>query len=102
MAVNVAENDVLSSPVQDDAQVEIHPRRPEPRIPGAGHTVQTQAGTGCVGLEVEGSGLRRPLLVIGQPGQAGGERVGYAELHTVKMLNSGHVESLKAAKRFQE
>jgi hypothetical protein len=36
---------------------------------------------GDAGLQVEGGGLGRPLLVVGKPGKAGGEGIGYAELH---------------------
>ena len=36
---------------------------------------------GNVGLQVEGCGFGRPLLVVGQLSEAGSERVGYAELH---------------------
>ena len=43
--------------------------------------MQAEGGMSNVGLEIEGGGLRRPLLVVGHPGEAGSERVGYAELH---------------------
>ena len=65
VAVNVAEDDVLSGPVQDDAQVEVHSRRPEVRVLGSGHAVQAEARMGDVGLQVKGGGLRCPLLVVG-------------------------------------
>ena len=37
---------------------------------------------GDVGLQVKGSGLSRPLLFVGESGEAGGEGVSYAELHS--------------------
>ena len=35
--------------------------------------VEAKAGMGYAGLQVEGGGLGRPLLVVGRPGKAGGE-----------------------------
>ena len=86
MAVHVAENDVIPGPVQDDAQVEVHPRRPEARVSGASHAVQAEAWKGDVGLQIESGGLRRPLLVIGQLGEACCEGVGYSELHNLTLI----------------
>ena len=80
VAAYVAEDDILPGPVQDDAQVQVHPGRPEIRIAGSGQAVQAEARLGKVGLKVEGGGLGRLLLLVGQPGEAGGERIGYAEL----------------------
>ena len=50
VAVHIAENDVLPGSVEDDAQVEVNPRRPKARIPGPGHAVQAEAGMGDIGL----------------------------------------------------
>ena len=67
--------------MQYDAQVAVHPSRPEIRVFRSSHTVQAEAWVGEVGLQVEGSGLGRPLLVVGESAEAGGECVGYTELH---------------------
>ena len=43
--------------------------------------MDAQAGLRRIGLQVKGGGLCRPLLLVGQPSEAGSEGVGYAELH---------------------
>ena len=86
VAVHIAEDDVLPGSVQDNAQVEVHPRRPEARVLGAGHTMQAEARMGDVGLQVKGSSLSRPLLLIGESGQADRECVSYAKLHSWRAI----------------
>ena len=81
MAIPVAWDDVFTVMVQNDAQVEVRPSRPEARVPGPVYAVQAEARVGDVGLQGKGRGLRRPLLLVGEPGEAGGESVSYAELH---------------------
>ena len=82
VAAYVAEDYVLPSPVQDDAQVQVDPGRPEIRIASV-PVIRCRLKTGVreVGLEVKGSGLSRPLMLVGKPCQAGCKGVGYAELH---------------------
>lgn len=45
--------------------------------------MHAQAGLGRIGLQVKGGGLDGPLLIIRQAAEAGGERVGDAELHEI-------------------
>ena len=81
VTAHVAEDDIVTVPVQDDAQVKVYPRRPEACVLGAGHPVQAEARVGDVGLQVKGGGLGRLLMFIGEPGEAGSEGVGYADVH---------------------
>ena len=82
VAAHVAEDGVLSGPVQDDAQVQVHASRPEVRVSRTGQPVQAEARVRQIGLQVEGGSFGRLLLLVREPGQAGSERIGYAELHT--------------------
>ena len=95
VAVHIAENDVLPGAVQYDTQIKVHPGRPKAKVLGAGHTVQAEARIGDVGLQVKSSGLSRPLLFVGEAGEAGSERVGYAELH-VSSFESPNASSSKS------
>ena len=76
MVVRVAEQQARVGPMHDQAQIAADARRPEVPVFALVDAVELRAGVRRVELQVEGRGLRRPLLVRGQPGEAGRERVG--------------------------
>lgn len=58
-------------------------------VPGPPESARSAPSIGSeIRLQVEGGGPGRPLLVVGQPGEAGSEGVGYAELQNRLMLLS--------------
>ena len=81
VVVRVAEQQARVGPMHDQAQIAADARRPEVPVFALVDAVELRAGVCRVELQVEGRGLRRPLLVRGQPGEARRERVGDPELH---------------------
>ena len=81
VVADIGEQRLAVPPVQDDAQVAVHPGGPEARIAGALHAVERQAGARGVGLDVEGRDLGRGPLLPGEPVEALGEAAGDADGH---------------------
>ncbi len=66
--------------MKDEANVPADARGPEVFVFGFVEFVELRSGVGGVELEVEGGGFDELLLVVGEPGEAGGEGVGDAEV----------------------
>ena len=61
-------------------------------ILGPAKAVHAKSGVGRIGLQVKGSSLGGLLLVVVQLGQAGGEGVSYAEVHTIVLICRAIIE----------
>ena len=81
VVVGVAEHEARRRAMHDEPQVATDARRPEVPVLALVDAVELDTGVRGIELQVERGGLGRPLLVRGQPVEAGRERVGDAEFH---------------------
>ena len=84
MVIDVAQQQAVLAPVDDEAQVAADAHRPEVFVLRLVEPVELHAGVGRVELEVEGGGLDGLLLVSGQARKTARECVCNEKVHRVR------------------
>jgi hypothetical protein len=78
---DVTQQNAGVGPVDDEPNVLIDPHRPEIAVPCFVEPVELQSWIRWIHLEIKRSGFNGTLLVVCQPSEAVGKRIGYPEFH---------------------